>query len=118
VIPSRFDARGQPACTMTATPGPGDLAELLRHDQWLRRLARRLVHGRDVDDLVQDAWTAAFAARPETGRPLHSWLVTVLRRLAARRHRTAARRADRGRHRCRAAWTSTARRRSPRCGSS
>jgi RNA polymerase sigma factor (sigma-70 family) len=81
---------------MTAT-GPFELEpqELLQHDEWLRRLARSLVHGADVDDLVQDAWAAAVVQRPDGDRPLRGWLATVVRRLAARHRRTAVRRSAR-----------------------
>ncbi|HEX5051116.1 MAG TPA: sigma-70 family RNA polymerase sigma factor [Planctomycetota bacterium] len=81
---------------MTATnPFQASPAELLAHDRWLRALARSLVHGTNVDDLVQDTWLAAAVCRPDTRRPLRSWLATVLRRLAARGHRGAARRRER-----------------------
>ena len=78
---------------MTET-GPFEVepAELLHHDQWLRQLARSLVHGADVDDVVQDTWTAAITQQPDRSRSLRGWLRTVLRRIAARRRRTAARR--------------------------
>jgi len=79
---------------MTASPSPFEIdpGELLRHDRWLRSLARTLVHGTEVEDLVQETWVAACDARPDTSQPLRSWLATVVRRLAWRRHRAAARR--------------------------
>ncbi|HEX6811948.1 MAG TPA: sigma-70 family RNA polymerase sigma factor [Planctomycetota bacterium] len=78
---------------MTSTsPFELEPASLLRHDQWLRALARSLVHGTDVDDLVQDTWTAALRQRPDASQPLRGWLATVLRRLASRRHRSDSRR--------------------------
>lgn len=81
---------------MTAhDPLPCEAAELLRHEQWLRALARSLVHGVDVDDLVQETWVAAIARQPDGDRPLRGWLRTVAERLAARHHRSAARRARR-----------------------
>ncbi|HZN40700.1 MAG TPA: sigma-70 family RNA polymerase sigma factor, partial [Planctomycetota bacterium] len=75
-----------------STPLPLEPAELLHHDRWLRALARSLVCGADVDDLVQDTWAAACAGRPDPVRPLRGWLATVVRRLAARSHRTRTRR--------------------------
>jgi len=84
---------------MTGNPAPRlcDLGELLRHDQWLRRLAARLVHGHDVDDLVQDTMHAALVGRLDPERPLQSWLARVARRLAARSRRAAVRRQRRER---------------------
>ncbi len=82
---------------MPTTPFDLDPAEMLRHDRWLRALARSLVHGADVDDLVQDTWAAALRRRPDTERSLRGWLGTVVRRLAARRLRTARRQGDRER---------------------
>ncbi|HEU4419108.1 MAG TPA: sigma-70 family RNA polymerase sigma factor, partial [Planctomycetota bacterium] len=40
----------------------------------------------------QDTWAAACAGRPDPVRPLRGWLATVVRRLAARSHRTRTRR--------------------------
>ncbi|HZN38708.1 MAG TPA: sigma-70 family RNA polymerase sigma factor [Planctomycetota bacterium] len=74
------------------TPLPLEPAELLHHDRWLRALARSLVCGADVEDLVQDTWAAACAVRPDPVRPLRGWLATVVRRLAARSHRSRTRR--------------------------
>jgi RNA polymerase sigma factor (sigma-70 family) len=76
----------------SASPFELEPASLLSHDQWLRSLARSLVHGTDVDDVVQDTWTAALRQRPDASQPLRGWLATVLRRVASRRHRTDSRR--------------------------
>lgn len=79
-----------------------DPHELLEHTAWMSRLARRLVLGADrVDDLVQDAWTAALTHPPSDKVPLRAWLTSVMKkralftrrsegRLKARENRTAA----------------------------
>jgi RNA polymerase sigma-70 factor (ECF subfamily) len=72
-------------------------------DRWLREesvglsaLARGLLgRSADADDCVQDAWVAALRS-PEPENP-PAWLRGVVRRLAARRWRAAARRGRRER---------------------
>jgi len=69
--------------------------ELLRHDAFLRRLARGLTGSDGADDLAQETWVAAlrFGATPE-GPGLRAWLARVARNLTARgAERDAARRA-------------------------
>lgn len=59
-------------------PFPADLDALLREDDWLRRMARKLVGDSHAsEDLVQDAWVAAISR----GRSERPWLFGVLRNL-------------------------------------
>ncbi len=78
-----------------------DLEEALRHTDWLRRLALRLVEDpQSADELVQETWIRAWRSSPEEGTS-RAWLATVLRRLARGRHRGESRRAARERQRAR-----------------
>ena len=72
---------------MTRSPESARMEDLLAHADWLRRLAARLVSDQDADDLVQETWTAAMAARPAADRPAEPWLATVVRNLARTRWR-------------------------------
>lgn len=67
---------------------PVDIANLLEHSTWLRRLAGSLVF--DRDDSIQDVWVAALRAPPDVGRPPQPWLSRVLKNSARRRHRDAS----------------------------
>ncbi|MFO1050748.1 MAG: sigma-70 family RNA polymerase sigma factor [Planctomycetota bacterium] len=72
-----------------------DPASLAAHDRSLRRLAQSLTRDPALaDDLVQDTWIAALAAR-EQPRSAIGWLRTALRRLAAKAVRARIRRARR-----------------------
>jgi RNA polymerase sigma factor (sigma-70 family) len=64
--------------------------ELLAHADWLRRLARHLVHegGDEAADAAQDTWVAALRAPPLRDRPAEPWLAEVLRNFVRRRRRT------------------------------
>jgi len=56
--------------------------ELLRHAQWLKRLARSLVADPDrAVDLLQDVWVAALRSR-RLRSALRPWLRTVVRNAA------------------------------------
>lgn len=75
-----------------------DPEELLRHDAFVRELAHRLVFdGQAADDVVQDTWAAALAARSSPIDSMRGWLATVARRVAGRRARTDRRRTKRER---------------------
>jgi RNA polymerase sigma-70 factor (ECF subfamily) len=72
-----------------------DLASLLQHSIWMRRLARSLV--RDdaaADDLVQETWLQAVRNPPRAGDTTRPWLGEVLRNVFR-----AGRRSDARRHR-------------------
>ncbi|MBI5432597.1 MAG: sigma-70 family RNA polymerase sigma factor [Planctomycetes bacterium] len=71
---------------------PLDPEALLAEAAWVRALARSLVRGDEVDDLVQDTWTAALERRPdvETAGGLRAWLGRVTRNLAIDRRRVAS----------------------------
>lgn len=70
--------------------------QLLQDIAWLRRLARTLANDRDdADDLVQEAWIAAWRRQPDATRPMRAWLTKVVRDLAGMKHRSDRRRAAR-----------------------
>ncbi len=70
-----------------------DPDELLRHVDWVRRLARGLARdAAEAEDLAQGTLAAALERRPGAHLPLAAWLRTVLLRRAADRRRAAARR--------------------------
>lgn len=66
---------------------------------WLAGLARALLGDRHAaDDLVQETAMAALRARLPSGGARRPWLISVARRLAARRFRSDARREKREEH--------------------
>lgn len=72
--------------------------ELLAQEDFVRRLARRLVsdeHG--ISDITQQAWLAALEHPPSSKGVLRSWLSKVTRNLAITRLRSDARRIERER---------------------
>lgn len=70
--------------------------QLLQDIAWLRRLATRLAGDRDdAEDLVQEAWIAAWQRQPDRARPMRGWLTKVVRDLAGMRRRSDRRRAAR-----------------------
>ena len=72
-------------------------SELLLQDiAWLKSLAAMLANDRDdADDLVQEAWIAAWRRQPDATRPMRAWLTKVVRDLAGMKHRSDRRRAAR-----------------------
>jgi RNA polymerase sigma-70 factor (ECF subfamily) len=69
---------------------------LLQDIAWLKSLATRLANDRDdADDLVQEAWIAAWRRQPDATRPMRAWLTKVVRDLAGMKHRSDRRRAAR-----------------------
>src|SRR5688572_22009318 len=70
--------------------------QLLEDIAWLKRLATMLANDRDdADDLVQEAWIAAWRRQPDATRPMRGWLTKVVRDLAGMKHRSDRRRAAR-----------------------
>jgi RNA polymerase sigma-70 factor (ECF subfamily) len=66
---------------------------LLEHREWVRRLARALVHDPSrADDVEQDAWLAALRHPPRHDTGLKSWLRRLVRHRAANARRAATRR--------------------------
>jgi DNA-directed RNA polymerase specialized sigma24 family protein len=60
-------------------------AELLRHQGFVRRLARELVRDASLaDDLAQEAWVWALERPPRLAGAARAWFRTVLRNLAGR----------------------------------
>ncbi len=79
---------------MEHTPDIG-IEELLRHEAWVRRVARGLVRGEEaVDEVVQATWWDALRSPPKDGRNLRGWLGTVARNVVRRSARKEARRAE------------------------
>lgn len=70
--------------------------QLLQDIAWLKSLATMLANDRDdADDLVQEAWIAAWRRQPDATRPMRGWLTKVVRDLAGMKHRSDRRRAAR-----------------------
>src|SRR5688572_826758 len=78
----------------SARPASG--AELLQHQDFVRRLACELVRdAARADDLVQDAWVQALQRPPRVAVAARTWFRTVLRNLASRGAREEGRRSAR-----------------------
>ncbi|MEM8883711.1 MAG: sigma-70 family RNA polymerase sigma factor, partial [Planctomycetota bacterium] len=87
---------------MTTTREDPTAAGLLAHRDFLRALARRLVHDADdADDIAQEAMVVALEKPPPSGAN-RAWLSGVTRKLALRHHRSRRRRAAREATRARA----------------
>src|SRR5262245_3856370 len=85
----------------SARPAGGE--ELLRHQEFVRRLAFELVRdAARADDLVQDAWLQALQRPPRVAAAARAWFRTVLRNLAGRGAREEGRRSQRERAAARA----------------
>jgi RNA polymerase sigma factor (sigma-70 family) len=83
---------------MANAPEPFRAEELLEHLPSLRGLARALVHGDEVEDLVADTMLRAYERPPRHGRNIRAWLTATLRNLAidrSRRSRAQSTREDR-----------------------
>jgi RNA polymerase sigma factor (sigma-70 family) len=71
----------------SATQFPID--RLLAHREWVRHVARAMVHDQnDADDLEQGMWLEALQRPPRSARSLRGWLATVLRRDLVDRRRS------------------------------
>ncbi len=78
---------------------PSHLEELLRHRDFVRRLARRLVRDEArADDVVQDTYVAALRNPPRHAGALRAWLASVVRKIAFTQRRAERRREDREEH--------------------
>jgi RNA polymerase sigma-70 factor (ECF subfamily) len=70
--------------------------DLLRHDIWMRRLARSLVgNDADGDDVAQEVMIAAAQHPPDARGSVQPWLRAVARNRAVNEARAARRRASR-----------------------
>jgi RNA polymerase sigma-70 factor (ECF subfamily) len=77
-------------------PRPPALADLLRHDAFVRAVARGLLRDdAEADEVAQDAWLAALRRPPVVDRGLRGFFATIVRRIATNRGVSAARRAAR-----------------------
>jgi RNA polymerase sigma-70 factor (ECF subfamily) len=73
-----------------------DAETLLRHDPFVRSLARSLVRGaEEADDVAQETWVAALEHPPRPGPGLRGWLATVARNVVRQGRRRRARRIER-----------------------
>lgn len=61
---------------------------ILKETAWAKRVARAMI-GREADDLLADAWTAAIENPPEQDDKVRGWLRVVMRRKAAKSRRRA-----------------------------
>jgi RNA polymerase sigma factor (sigma-70 family) len=80
---------------MASSPEPFRAEELLEHLPSLRGLARALVHGDEVEDLVADTMLRAYERPPQHRRNLRAWLTATLRNLAIDRSRRSRAQATR-----------------------
>jgi RNA polymerase sigma-70 factor (ECF subfamily) len=72
---------------------PADV--LLAHVGWMRELAQALLGDpAAAEDVVQDSLIVAWRSAPQDGGALEPWLSRVLRNLASKRRRSAARRRE------------------------
>lgn len=68
--------------------------DLLAHAGWMRALAGALLADPGAaDDVVQQAWVAAWRRPPASDQPLEPWLARVVRNFASKRRRGDTRRA-------------------------
>jgi RNA polymerase sigma-70 factor (ECF subfamily) len=73
---------------------PTSIEALLRHEAFVRRLARSLAHdAAEADEIVQETWITAIEHPPHHGRKLRSWLSRVVHSRFLNRRRSAERRA-------------------------
>src|SRR5262245_60908672 len=79
------------------SPGSSeDVAALLEHSTWVRRLAGSLVRDDALaEDLTQEAWLAALRHPPTAGLPARPWLAQVLRNLVRMHVRGSRRQKER-----------------------
>jgi RNA polymerase sigma-70 factor (ECF subfamily) len=68
------------ATCMTAAAPPPDLSAMLRHADWVHRLAQRLCADEHAAaDAVQETWATALQRPPRHGGNLRAWLGRLLR---------------------------------------
>ncbi len=78
------------------SPAPPSIESLLRHERWVRALARSLLRdAARADDVAQETWLAAIESPPRDIRAERSWLATVARRFALDARRGDERRSRR-----------------------
>lgn len=81
---------------MHGAPRPTSIESLVAHQEWLRRLARKLVDdAHTADDLVQDTLIAAWRSPPSHGGYTRHWLTIVLRNSLTSLMRSLRRRTER-----------------------
>ena len=78
---------------MTSAHAPVPMTTLLAHREWVRRLARSLVHDdASADDVEQRTWLAALRSPPAEPGSARAWLARVVRRQALDTFRAQGRR--------------------------
>ena len=76
-----------------ASSSPPTVSELLRHQSWLKGLARDLTtDGAAADDVVQQTWLSALRTPPREAGAVRGWLRRVAKRHAWESHRADTRR--------------------------
>ncbi len=81
---------------MDISPTPVELPELLRHADWIRRLAGELARdSASADDLAQSTWLAVLRRPPRLRGDARPFLASVLRNQARQQSRGELRRRDR-----------------------
>jgi len=73
-------------------------ADLESHERFVRAMVRQLVRDEaSLDDVIQETWIRALAARPRQLRALRAWLTRIARRVALNQRRSESRRRARER---------------------
>ncbi|MEQ8767011.1 MAG: sigma-70 family RNA polymerase sigma factor [Planctomycetota bacterium] len=81
------------------TPRPIPIQDLLEHADFVRGLARRLIHDPELAwDVEQETWVAAMQNPPRDRATARGWLGAVLRNFVRRAARDRGRREQRERH--------------------
>src|SRR5947207_1545684 len=78
---------------MSSAQAPVPIATLLVHREWVRRLARSLVHDEaSADDVEQRTWLAALRSPPREAGSARAWLARVVKSQAMNSFRAQSRR--------------------------
>jgi RNA polymerase sigma-70 factor (ECF subfamily) len=94
-VGARRDNTGGEGVHREVVHGEGPAEALLAHVGWMRELAQALLGDpAAADDVVQDSLIVAWRSAPQDGGALEPWLSRVLRNLASKRRRSAARRKE------------------------
>lgn len=80
---------------MTPSGSSRTAGQMLADLTWTQALARSLVGAAGAEDVAQEAWLVAVRRRGEAWPPSRAWLSGTVRRMAARRWRSAGRRVAR-----------------------
>ena len=79
--------------SLAPTVPVADVAELLEHSDWIRKLAYVLVRNdTQADDLTQETWLAVLRSPPTPSLPVRPWLSQVVRNVLRMEYRGEKRR--------------------------